>query len=105
MVREQHEDFSKMPYNSIRAAQLRMVWDYNDHNSYDPLDLRLVLGDQKKDDSVDPDPTKLREQFLAISRENEAFILSVKPALEKRHQDYLNSGRYAAALMLMEHVA
>jgi len=59
-------DLKSLPHDSIYAARLRLTRDYNLHHSYNPSDLRIVLGDQTRGVLVYSDPKKMAEEFLEL---------------------------------------
>lgn len=84
------EDLVKKPtdpktlsYDSMYAAQLRMIWDYARTNRYNPIDLIIVFGDPNKSVSANLSIEEITKEFIESSEKRRDFLKSIESSLKK----------------------
>lgn len=95
-------DPSKLPYDSIYAARLRMIYDHTHKCGYDSIDRILVLGDQTQGVSLYLDPEQMKKRYFEHNERKREFLRIVDSSLKSRHEEYLKKGRYNEVLDLIQ---
>jgi hypothetical protein len=98
-------DPKTLPYDSCRAAQLRMIWDDSHGRGYHPIDSLLVIGDPNEGVFASSDKDEMARQFLKHGERRRELMSSIEPSLRKRHEEYLSSGRYQEVITAMRFAA
>ncbi|VVB78801.1 Uncharacterised protein [uncultured archaeon] len=98
-------DPKTLPYDSFHAAQLRMIWDESHGKGYDAIDSLLVIGDPNESVFVSSDKDEMAKQFLEHGKRRKELMAGIDASLKKRHEEYLNLGRYKEVLDSMKYAA